>query len=155
LPTREMRGFFLDVPGLNLRTGPYIAAHGAVCRLGRKPPRCAHIGHGRSSWSPFMHTLSVSAAEHASQVRPDTVPIRPEVARDLSVGTLALIEGYRRYGYRRASINPLDESPRDLSLLTELDPRTYGLSVDEPHRYSIDLGGVAHLCTLSELLERL
>src|SRR5262249_58392428 len=102
-----------------------------------------------------MHKVSVSTVDLNPQVRPEITPVRPEPARDLAAGTLALIEGYRRYGYRRASINPLDASPRDLSLLAELDPRAYGLSFDDATRYTMHLDGVAHLMSMSELLARL
>ncbi len=67
----------------------------------------------------------------------------------------ALIEAYRAHGYRRASIDPLDSEPRERSLIAELDPRTYGLPIDESISYSLDFAGATHVLTLSALLARL
>src|ERR1700681_3767495 len=67
----------------------------------------------------------------------------------------ALVEAYRAHGYRRASIDPLDSEPRERSLLAELDPRTYGLPIDESIAYSLDFAGGTHVLTLSALLARL
>src|SRR5262249_46445703 len=61
---------------------------------------------------------------------------------------------YRRYGYRLASVNPLD-GPRDLSLVSELDPRSYGLTFDESTRYSLEWGGETRALSLTELVEAL
>jgi 2-oxoglutarate dehydrogenase E1 component len=67
----------------------------------------------------------------------------------------ALVEAYRAHGYRRASIDPLDSEPRERSLIAELDPRTYGLPIDESISYSLDFAGGTHVLTLSALLGRL
>jgi 2-oxoglutarate dehydrogenase E1 component len=81
---------------------------------------------------------------------------RDEAAyQGFSSGAQALIEGYRLHGYCQASINPLERSPFDSSLIAELDPKAYGLAFDESVSYLIRLGGATHALPLSELLRRL
>ncbi|MEO8566165.1 MAG: 2-oxoglutarate dehydrogenase E1 component, partial [Betaproteobacteria bacterium] len=67
----------------------------------------------------------------------------------------ALVEAYREHGYRRASIDPLENDPRERSLIAELDPRTHGLPIDESIVYSLDFAGATHVLTLSALLRLL
>jgi 2-oxoglutarate dehydrogenase E1 component len=70
-------------------------------------------------------------------------------------GAQVLVEGYRLHGYCQASVNPLDLSPFDLSLVAELDPKAYGLAFDESVSYLIHLGDATHTLRLSKLLSRL
>jgi 2-oxoglutarate dehydrogenase E1 component len=67
----------------------------------------------------------------------------------------ALIAAYRMHGFRSASLDPLLVPPVDPPSLAELDPRAYGLALDESGTYSIDFGGVAHTLTLVDLVNRL
>jgi len=95
---------------------------------------------------------SLSVRQSEAVVRPGTrLPQRTPVHGDFSAAAQALVGGYRLHGYRRASTNPLESGPGDF-LIAELDAPTYGLAVDESVGYLIQLGGVSHNLTLSELL---
>ena len=102
-----------------------------------------------------MHKLSPVAEAEPNVRRITTLAPAKTVHHDFSAGAEALIEAYRLHGYYRASIDPLDRGPGDLSLIAELHPRTYGLAFDESVSYSIHFGGAAHTLTLSELLRYL
>jgi 2-oxoglutarate dehydrogenase E1 component len=67
----------------------------------------------------------------------------------------ALVAGYRLHGYRAASIDPLAGPSADVSRIAELDPRSYGLLLDDSVALPIELGGTTQSITLSELLSRL
>jgi 2-oxoglutarate dehydrogenase E1 component len=97
-----------------------------------------------------------SASPPESAVLPDTerAVVAPAAAAPPAAAG-ALVEAYRAHGYRRASIDPLDGETRERSLLAELDPRTYGLPIDESIAYSLDFAGSTHVLTLSALLGRL
>ena len=97
-----------------------------------------------------------SAAELQPSIQPrtDFAPAA-KVRIDLTAAVEALIAGYRSNGWRMASLDPLASGIRDHFSISELDPRTYGLSADESISYAIDFAGSAHVLTLSELLNRL
>lgn len=81
---------------------------------------------------------------------------RAEGVRDGSSPAVeALVAGYRTHGFRVASIDPLDDRPSDFYSIAELDPRAYGVALEESSRYAIDLGGVVRMLTPVELLGRL
>lgn len=92
---------------------------------------------------------SSASAQPGSPRRPNRVTEGSRVAAE------ALIAGYRAHGFRMASIDPLRSGEVDLSLLTELDPHTYGNPSDESVWYGIEWGGVALELTLAQLLARL
>ena len=97
-----------------------------------------------------------SASPSESALAQSTRPaVAVSASAPLPTNVAALVEAYRAHGYRRASIDPLDDEPREPSLIVELDPRAYGLSTDESIAYSLDLGGSTHVLTLSALLSRL
>lgn len=97
---------------------------------------------------------STAESKPVSQRTPK--PARVERVREgSSVGAQALIAGYRTYGFRAASLDPLTIPPVEPPFLAELDPRTYGLALDESVIYSVDFGGAAQTLTLEELLSRL
>lgn len=99
-----------------------------------------------------LASASPSESPVARRTRP-AVAIPASAPLPANVG--ALVEAYRAHGYRRASIDPLDDEPREPSLIVELDPRAYGLSTDESIAYSLDFGGSPLVLTLSALLSRL
>jgi 2-oxoglutarate dehydrogenase E1 component len=100
-----------------------------------------------------VHASTVEA-KPAIQRRPK--PARVErVRQSSSAGAQALIAGYRTHGFRAASLDPLTIPPVEPPFLAELDPRTYGLALDESVIYAIDFGGAAQTLTLEELLSRL
>jgi 2-oxoglutarate dehydrogenase E1 component len=98
-----------------------------------------------------------------SSTSPSESAVLPDAQRAVATSTRAapsaapgaLVEAYRAHGYRRAAIDPLDSEPRERSLIAELDPRTYGLPIDESIAYSLDFAGGTHVLTLSALLGRL
>ncbi len=54
-----------------------------------------------------------------------------------------------------AVLDPLDSGVRDPSGVSELDPRSYGLALDQSTGYSIEFGGLMRILSLPELLSRL
>ena len=68
---------------------------------------------------------------------------------------MALIAGYRTHGFRAAQINPLGDGAADFNSVGELNPDGYGLDLDVPVRYVVDLGSGADAFTLPELVARL
>ena len=74
---------------------------------------------------------------------------------DSSAALQALIAGYRLNGWRAARLDPLEDSGGDPAAVTELDPKSYGLALDDSTRYSIAFGGVRRMLALPELLHRL
>jgi 2-oxoglutarate dehydrogenase E1 component len=75
--------------------------------------------------------------------------------QELAYAAEALVAGYRLHGYRAAAIDPLADRPPDVSRIAELDPRTYGLLVDDSVTLPVELGGAPRDVTLSELLSAL
>jgi probable 2-oxoglutarate dehydrogenase E1 component DHKTD1 len=54
---------------------------------------------------------------------------------------LRLVTAYRTHGHRLASLDPLDLTPQDGSVLPELDPARYGLYAGD----TFDLAGILSL----------
>jgi len=75
--------------------------------------------------------------------------------QDFAYAAATLVMGYRLHGYRAAAIDPLAAPSADVSLIAELDPRSYGLPLDDAVTLPVELGGVTESLTLSELLGRL
>src|SRR5689334_16445034 len=80
-------------------------------------------------------------------------PIAQRAARAPAQGTdSAALEGlvaaYRVHGWRIARLDPLSQDACDPSSVPELDPRSYGLALDESIDYSIEFGGVERIQTL-------
>ena len=94
------------------------------------------------------------ALRSPAEVRPVARPAPPSPVERTLPAASALIEGFRTHGYRHAAINPLDEE-RELPLLAELNPRHYGLAIDDPRAYSLDFAGAARMLSPAELLVRL
>ena len=67
----------------------------------------------------------------------------------------ALVSGYRLHGYRAAAIDPLAARSADVSRVAELDPRNYGLLLDDSVALPVELGGATRNVALSELLSSL
>jgi 2-oxoglutarate dehydrogenase E1 component len=100
-----------------------------------------------------MRKLS-SALPSESAVRQDNKRADAAATPPLPSAAGALIEAYRSHGYLHASIDPLDAAERDPPM-AELEPLTYGLSVDESVGYALDFAGSPQVLTLSALLGRL
>ena len=66
----------------------------------------------------------------------------------------ALIAAYRIHGHRAAAIDPLSER-EDPYAIAELDPRNYGLMLDDSVVFRVELQGVLEDLALSQLVERL
>jgi 2-oxoglutarate dehydrogenase E1 component len=74
---------------------------------------------------------------------------------EFAYAAAALVAGYRAHGYRAASIDPLEARSADFSRIAELDPRHYGLLLDDAVTLAVEIGGGTESLTLSELLGRL
>jgi len=98
-----------------------------------------------------MRELS-SALPSESAVRQARKPGPAAAAIALPSAAAALIEAYRAHGYRDASIDPLEDASRERSPITELEPSTYGLAIDDPIEYSVEFGNTTQVRTLSALL---
>src|SRR6266480_691444 len=75
--------------------------------------------------------------------------------QDFTYAARTLVSGYRLHGYRAAAIDPLAEYSPEVSRIAELDPRSYGLLLDDSVALPVELGGATLSVTLSELLSRL
>src|SRR5437763_16305707 len=71
----------------------------------------------------------------------------PDLAHPLE----ALVAAYRTHGYRAAAIDPFGDRT-DPYEVSELDPRKYGLVLDDSIALSTEIGGGTQSFTLSELL---
>ena len=101
-----------------------------------------------------MRKLASASPSEPAVARKARPAVAVSASAPLPTNVAALVEAYRAHGYRRASIDPLDDEPREPSLIVELDPRACGLSTDESIAYSLDFGGSTHVLTLSALLSR-
>ena len=103
-----------------------------------------------------IHQLSV-VPEALSDVRrsADFAPADAAAPQDFTYAAGALVAAYRLHGYRAASIDPLADHPVDVSRIAELQPRGYGLLLDDSIALQVELGDGARSVTLSELLGRL
>ena len=94
---------------------------------------------------------------------PRITPLRPAAQRAAraraertdSAALEGLVAAYRVHGWRIARLDPLSQDAPDPSSIREIDPRSYGLELDDSIDYSIEFGGVTRILTLPELLPRL
>lgn len=104
---------------------------------------------------PVTRPLSL-VPEPRPELRPGTDRAAREAAyQDLAYAAQALVEAYRLHGYRAAAIDPLADRPPDVSRIAELDPRRYGLLLDDAVSLPVEIGGATQSLELSELLRRL
>ena len=83
------------------------------------------------------------------------VPVAEATHEEFAYAAAALVAGYRTHGYRAAWIDPLAARSAHFSRIAELDPRHYGLLLDDAVRLPVEIGGATERLTLSELLGRL
>src|SRR5260221_3818732 len=69
---------------------------------------------------------------------------------DFAYAAQALVAGYRSHGYVAASIDPLATLPVYAMRAAELDPRRYGLLLDDAVRLPVEIGDRPESRTLSE-----
>jgi len=96
--------------------------------------------------------LSVVASAQAEARIPERAPSKHAEFERAPAADL-LIAAYRLHGHRAAGIDPFSERNDPLAI-SELDPRSYGLS-DDAVLLPVELAGTKEVLALSELLERL
>ncbi|TMH59173.1 MAG: 2-oxoglutarate dehydrogenase E1 component [Betaproteobacteria bacterium] len=104
---------------------------------------------------PLMRPLSPVPEPLPEFPKRANLPLAGTEHDEFAYAAAALVAGYRAHGYRAASIDPLAARSAHFSRIAELDPRYYGLLLDDSLAYPIELAGSATTCTLSELLARL
>jgi 2-oxoglutarate dehydrogenase E1 component len=100
--------------------------------------------------SPLLQR--VASARPEPHVTEHTAP--PAATPERSRAAEAMIAAYRLHGYRAATIDPFADRT-DPFAIAELDPRNYGLLLDDSVDLPVELGGVTRSLPLSELIERL